>query len=150
MALEAKHGIHCKVVLGTHTIVGLGAWEITGGTTESVTVDEFLSSYHDVELGLITGGTFSFSGLYKKDDTTGADLIRHAFHLQSNLTTLKFYVDLTSYYAGNSTTGTGGGLPEGVPVSKVYITADPTITAEKGGLMGISFSGIYTGAMRLN
>ena len=150
MAHEAKKGIDCKVTLGANKIIGLGTWEITGGAVEQITVDEFGSTYQDVELGLFTGGTFSFSGLYKKDQTTGQDLIRHAFHLQSNLTSLQFYVDSVSYYMANTTTAAGGGLPAGVTSSKIYITADPTIGADKGGLVSISFSGIYTTGMRLN
>lgn len=149
MALESKVGINCKVSLGANQILGIGNWSIGGGGVAELDDTEFGDAYQDVLLGLITGGNVSFAGLYKKDNTTGQDLIRQAFFYKSAITDIRFYVDNTSYYTPNSTTGAGGGLPASVPVSKIYITGEPQISADRSGLMNISFSGKVVGAMRL-
>ena len=149
MAGESKKGIDCKVAFGTNTTLGMGTWEISGSAAAELDDTEFGDQYDDVCAGLFTGGTVTFSGLYKKDDTTGQDIVRSAFYNKDELTTIRFYVDSVSYYTPNSTTAAGGGLPAGVPVSHILVMSEPTITADKGALMSVSFTGRVVGAMRL-
>lgn len=149
MSWESKHGINCKVTVAANNVLGMGTWEFGGATVAELDVTEFGDQHQDVELGLITGGTFSFSGIYKKDDTRGQDLVRQAFWSKSNLTTLRFYVDSISYYTANSTTAAGGGLPAATPVSKIYITTEPSTSVVNTETAQASFSGKVVGAMRL-
>lgn len=149
MANESKVGIDCKVTVGANNILGMGTWEFGGGSVAELDDTEFGDDYFQSLSGLITGGTISFSGMYKADDTQGQDLIRQAFFYKSDLTDIRFYVDDNSYYTPNSTTAAGGGLPAEVPVSHIKILTEPTTSADKNGLASVSFSGKILGAMRL-
>jgi len=148
MANESKVGINQKVSLGSNKILGMGTWEISGGSFALLDDTEYGDDYEQVLAGLITGGTVTASGRFKKDDTQGQDLIRQAFFYQSQITDLRLYVDSVSYYTPNSTTAAGGGLPANVPVSHILINEEPTISSDKGDLMNFSFSGKIVGAMR--
>ncbi len=149
MALESKVGMECKVTIAADTIVGLGTWTISGGSYAELDDTDFGDDDTRTLRGLRTGGTVTFSGSYKKDDTTGQDKIRDAYWLKTDHTTLRFYVDDTSYYTPNSTTAAGGGLPAETMVSHIKILTEPTITVDKGSLATIEFEGKIEGAMRL-
>lgn len=149
MALESKVGIDCKVTLGDDVIIGLGTWSISGGSYAELDDTDFGDEDNRTLRGLRTGGTVTFAGNYKKDDVTGQDKIRDAYWLKSDLTTLRFYVDDTSYYTPNSTTGAGGGLPAETMISHIKILAEPMPSVDKNGLATIDFTGKIEGAMRL-
>jgi len=149
MANESLVGKDCKVTLGANSILGMGNWSIGGGSVAELDDTEFGDDYNQILTGLITSGNVSFAGLYKADDTQGQDLIYQAFHYGSSLTDIRFYVNDTSYYTPNSTTAAGGGLPAEAPVSNIYITGEPQITADRSGLMQISFTARVSGVMRL-
>jgi len=147
--LESKVGIDCKVTIGSDAIVGLGTWTISGGSYAELDDTDFGDDDNRILRGLRTGGTVTFAGSYKKDDVTGQDKIRDAYWLKSDLTTLRFYVDDTSYYTPNNTTAAGGGLPAETMVSHIKILTEPNISVDKGGLAAIEFAGKIEGAMRL-
>jgi hypothetical protein len=149
MALESKPGHEVKVTIGSNEIVGLGSWGFSGGSYVEHDDTDFGDDDNRILRGIRTGGTVSFSGSYKKDDTTGQDKIRDAYWLKSDLTDLRFYVDDTSYYTPNSTTAAGGGLPAETMVSHIKILTEPSISADKGSLTSITFDGKVEGAMRL-
>ena len=149
MALESKVGKDCKVTIGSDTIVGIGTWSISGGSYAELDNTAMGDDDYKSLRGIRTGGTVTFSGLYKKDDSSGQDKIRDAYWLKSDLTTLRFYVDDSSYYTPNSTTAAGGGLPAGTMVSHIKILSEPNITFDKGDLGKIDFEGKIEGAMRL-
>ncbi len=149
MALESKIGIDCKVTLGSNTILGLGTWSFTGGSYAELDDTDFGDDDTKMLRGVRTGGTVSFSGKYKADDTDGQDKIRDAFWLKSDLTDIRFYVDDTSYYTPNSTTAAGGGLPAETMVSHIKILTEPNISADKAGVMTTEMEGKIEGAMRL-
>jgi len=149
MALESKPGANCKVTLGTHTILGLGSWSISGGNFAELDDTAFGDDSTRTLRGLRTGGDITFSGNYKKDDTTGQEMIKTAYWAKSNLTTLRFYVDSVSYYTPNSTTAAGGGLPAETQVSHIKIMTEPNFTVENSGLVTVEFTGKLDGAMRL-
>ncbi len=150
MALESKIGKDCKVVIGaSHQILGIGTWSISGGSYGEIEDTEFGDDDVTILRGIRTGGTVTFSGSYKKDDTTGQNMVRDAYWLKSDLTDFKFYVDDTSYYTPNSTTAAGGGLPAETMVSHIKIMTEPSITTDKAGLTTIEFEGKIEGAMRL-
>ncbi len=149
MSLESKVGHECKVTIGANTIVGLGTWSFSGGSYAELDDTDFGDDDNRILRGIRTGGTVAFSGRYKKDDTTGQNKIREAFWLKSDLTDLRFYVDDTSYYTPNSTSGAGGGLPASTMVSHIKILAEPNITVDQTALATIDFTGKIEGAMRL-
>jgi len=149
MALESKPGSACKVTLGANTILGIGSWSITGGSYASLDDTAFGDDSTQIMRGIRTGGNVSFSGKYKKDDTTGQEMIKTAYWAKSDLTTLRFYVDDSSYYTPNSTTGAGGGLPAETQVSHIKIMAEPNFTADINNLITVDFTGVLDGAMRL-
>jgi len=146
--MASKPGRACKVTLGANNILGMGTWEIGGGSVEELDTTEFGNDYQEISLGIITGGSASFNGIYKKSDTQGQDLIRAAFYNKSDITTLRFYIDSVSYFTPNSTTAAGGGLPAESQISYINIISEPTISADKGGLVTISFTGKVSGVMR--
>lgn len=150
MANESKVGIDAKVTIGSDKLLGIGNWSITGGSYAELDDTEFGDDDATTLRGIRTGATVSFSGLYKKDDTSGQDAIRDAYWNKTDLTDLRFYVDDTSYYRPNHTTAAGGGLPAGVMVSHIKILSEPNITFDKGDLGKIEFTGKCEGAMRLN
>jgi len=100
---------------------------------------------------IVEGGQITFSGQYKKDDTTGQDALRSYKLNRASIADIRFYVDETSYYTPNSTTGAGGGVPAGFPVSAVYVTEGPSpdFSGPKGNLGKMSFSVAVDGVMRL-
>ena len=152
MANESKVGYNQKVTIkvgGASNVLGMGTWEISGSAYDLLDDTEYGDTYAQNLAGLITGGTVTFSGRYKKDDTTGQDLVRGAFYYKSDVTDMRFYVDSVSYYTPNSTTAAGGGLPAETPVSHIKVNEEPTITSDKADLMNISFTGTVVGAMRL-
>lgn len=147
----SKPGRACKVTMGaagTTKVLGMGAWEIGGGAVEELDTTEFGNDYQEISLGIITGGNASFSGIYKKTDTQGQDIIRAAFYNKSDITSLRFYVDSVSYFTPNSTTAAGGGLPAESQISYINIISEPTIAVDKAGLVTIGFTGKVSGVMR--
>jgi hypothetical protein len=149
MTWDSKVGKDCKVTLGANTVLGLGTWQLGGGQTAELDDTEFLDEYTTFKLGIVTSGTISFSGLYKPDDTQGQQMIIAAFHAKSDITDMRLYIDETSYYTPNSTTAAGGGLLAESPVSHLNIVGEPQISADKGGLVQISFSARLSGVLRL-
>jgi len=150
----SKIGRNCKVTMvigGAASVLGMGTWEIGGMSAAVVNASAFGDSWEESELGIFSGGTISFSGLYKKDDVTGQNAVRNAFYLRTNLTDIRFYVDSVSYYRPNDSTAVGlNGVSTGSPIGYVNITTAPTISADQGDFLKISFSGIYhTGPMVL-
>lgn len=150
MANESKVGYNQKVAIGASNVLGMGVWEISGSAFALLDDTEYGDAYAQVLAGLITGGTVTFSGRYKKDDTQGQDLLMQAFFYKSTLGNLYFYVDSVSYFAPNHSLSAGGGLPAAVPISHIFINEQPVTTSDKGDLMNISFTGTVVGAMRLN
>lgn len=151
---DSKFGRNCKVTIGvgvTEQVLGMGTWEIGGMSAAVVNASAFGDSWEESELGIFSGGTISFSGLYKKDDVTGQNVVRNAFYKRTDITDMRFYVDTVSYYRPNDFTTVGlHGVSTGSPVGYINITTAPTISADHGDFLKISFSGIYhTGPMCL-
>ena len=149
MSNESLAGRDAKVTLGANIILGLGSWSITGGNFAELDDTAFGDESMQALRGLRTGGSVTFSGNYKKDDTRGQDMIKTAFWNKSDLTDIRFYVDDTSYYTPNSTTAAGGGLPAETDISHIKIFTEPTITVNMGDLAKTDFTGKIEGAMRL-
>lgn len=147
-AVWTENGISADKVLG------MGNWEITGGSYTMLDDSEFCDDDMTELRGMRTPGAVSFAGNFKDDDTTGQDVLRAAYWNGTNLTDLRFYSGSSDgtikydYYAPNDSLSAGGGLPANVPISHIKIIEEPTITADKSELTKISFTGKIEVAMR--
>ena len=146
--MTSKPGRACKVTITEKNVLGMGTWELGGGSVTELDTTEFGNEFSEIELGITVGGNASFSGIYKKDDTQGKDILRAAFYNKSDITTLKFFVDSVSYFTPNSTTAAGGGLPAESQISYINIVSEPSISVDMAGLVTISFTGKISGVMR--
>lgn len=133
-----KPGHYGKVSLGTSTVVGIGTWTIPGTTADVLEDTEFGDNYKTYQIGLLDSGEVSFNGLYDPADTTGQGALRTANQAGTALTSLRFYIDNTSYWTPTTTN----------PVSSILITAWE-IGLDKSGLGTASFTGKVSGKLEL-
>ena len=136
--MSFKKGKNCKVSIGSDKVVGIGTWSISGMTSDMLEDTEFGDAWKTFQFGLKDGGTIAFEGLYDPDDATGQDVLRSALENDDDITTLRLYVDNTSYWTPKTTS----------PTSKINVTAWD-IKADKSGLMAATFSCKISGAMEL-
>jgi hypothetical protein len=151
MAASPKSGRYCAVKIGTYTVLGQGQWSLSGVTADQLDASEFGLEWKQFEFGMLDGGQISFSGLFDPADSTGQEALREANIENTDMTTLRLYVDNTSYYEPCQTSGylspstTSGASTE---VSHVNIISFD-ISADKSGLMQTSFTAKVSGAMVL-
>jgi hypothetical protein len=148
----SKAGYLGKVTIGTNKILGIGQWQITGGTADELDDTELGDEEEKIVLGMGRGGAVSFSGNHKPGDTTGQIALIQAYKNRTELTDLRFWIDETSYYMPCQTAGylhpsvtTGGGTV----VSNVLIKQAMSISYDKGSLGSTSFEGRVNGDMVL-
>lgn len=146
-----KSGRNCKVTMGTNTVVGMGNWQIGGITSDQLETSSFGTQWKTFDLGMTDGGTVTFAGLYSSGDTTGQEALKLANLQNTQVTTLRLYVDNTSYYvpcqttyyfSPDTTTGADSILSH-VKIQSYDITAD------KGDMVKISFTAKVSGCMVL-
>lgn len=135
-------GKNHKVSLGATKVIGIGTVSWAGAATQMLDDTEFGDDYEFKCPGMITGGTISFAGNAKPGDTTGQ--IQLALHRDQgdNVTTLRIYINDTSYYESCQTSGyldptntTGANtVPSYVNVTAIDVTGD------KGALLQVSFT----------
>jgi hypothetical protein len=141
MAGESKVTYKGKITLGASNILGMGTWTWTGMSRAMLDDSEFGDEGADYLGDMLECGKITASGNFKKDDTTGQDIVRSALINDSNLIDIRFYVDATSYYTPNSTTAAGGGLLAGWPVGHVKVESfDIDFSGPKGNLGKFDFS----------
>lgn len=134
-----KAGKACAVKLGTATVVGMGTWRMPGVNTDLIETTSFGDSAKKFITGLLDYGDVSFEGLYDPADSTGQAALIAANLSGTTLTTVRLYVDNTSYWAPNLTADSASGM----------LVQSFSIEAEKSGAMRISFSGRATGPWAL-
>jgi len=146
-----KSGKDCNVSLGANSIVGMGTWSLSGITADQMDATAFNDNWKTFEFGAKDGGTIAFSGLWDAADTTGREALELANLVNTDITTLRLYVDDTSYFEPCQTTGyhsptntTGNDTI----VSHVNVTAY-NVNADKADLMKIDFSCKVSGMMVL-
>jgi len=151
MAHESKQVYKGKVALGTDTVLGMGTWSHSGLAREMLDDTEFGDKVKSYLPGILDGGTVSFSGKYKADDTTGQDVLRAALMNGTPISDIRFYTDASGYFMPNDSTGAGGGVPASFPISRVFVTSlDVDYSGPTGALGTISFSVQVDGVLRLN
>lgn len=149
--MAVKIGKDCSVKIGTATVASMGTWSMSGITTDQLESTSFGDEWKKYEFGLKDGGTISFSGLYDPADVTGQGALIEDNVEASDITTIRLYVDNTSYYEPcqttfylSPTTTTGASTQ----LSNVNITS-LDISSDKSGLMNISFQAKVSGVMVL-
>ena len=146
-----KSGKDCAVKLGTSTVVGMGDWSITGITADQMDSSAMGDNWKTFEFGMKDGGTISFSGIADPADTTGQETLQLANLANTDFTTLRLYIDDTSYYVPCQTTGYFSPTnTTGIDtvLSHVNVTSYD-ITADKADLVKVSFTAKVSGCMVL-
>jgi len=149
--MAKKVGKDAAVKLATNTVVGMGTWTLDGITTDQIETSAFGDEWKTYLYGMKDGGTVSFNGHFDPADTTGQEMLAQANLYGSALTTLRFYIDNTSYYIPNQSTGYfSPTLTTGADtvLSSVAITGF-NVSFDKSGVGAISFTGKVSGVMVL-
>jgi len=149
--MGVKVGHLGKVTLGATTILGMGTWTISGVTADQLDSSVFGTNYKTFEFGMKDGGQITFNGLLDPADDTSQSLLQKYNMDNTDVTDLRLYVDNTSYYEPNQTTGyfnQTSSAGEDTPVSHVNITSYD-ISQDKSALATISFTAKVSGVMVL-
>jgi len=149
--MSTRHAKDAVVKLGSATVVGIGNWSIDGITTDQVDASALGDNWMSYKFGMKDGGTITFAGLADPADTTGQEALEIANIENTELTTLRLYVDDTSYYEPCQTTGyfsPASTTGNDTTVSYVNVTGY-NISADKSGMVNISFNCKVSGMMVL-
>jgi len=150
--MAVKVGHLGKVTLGASTIVGMGTWSLSGITVDQMESSAFGQNWKTYEFGMKDGGQISFNGFLDPADVTGQTALQRANIENTDLTSLRLYVDSTSYYEPCQTTYyfAPNSLSTGndTILSNVNITSYD-ISMDKAGLATISFTAKVSGVMVL-
>ena len=143
-----------KVTLGSSTVVGMGTWTMSGITTDQMEYSQFGDNWKVFEFGMKDGGQITFNGFLDKTDSgAGGQWALQKYNMDNtDVTSLRLYVDNTSWYEPCATTsyfspGTWSSAQETIK-SHVNITAYE-IGMDKAGLATISFTAKVSGVMVL-
>ena len=146
-----KSGKDCKVSIAAATVVGMGTWSISGVTADQMDTSAFNDNWKTFEFGMKDGGTVEFSGLGDPADTTGQEALELANLNNTDMTTLRLYVDDTSYYTPNATTGYYS--PDSTTGNDTILSwvniVSYSINADKAGMLQKSFTAKVSGNMVL-
>ena len=150
--MGVKVGHLGKVTLGASTIVAMGTWSMSGITADQMESSAFGQNWKTYEFGMKDGGQITFNGFLDPADTTGQQALQKANIDNIDLTSMRLYIDNTSYYEPCQTTGyfAPGSLStaQDTIASHVNITSYD-ISMDKAGLATISFTGKVSGLMVL-
>ena len=150
--MAVKAGYLASVTLGTSTIVAMGTWSLSGITADQMESSSFGDNWKTYEFGMKDGGTISFDGFLDPADTTGQQALMKANLDNTDLTSLRLYVDNTSYYEPCQTTSyfAPGSLSTGQDTVYSYVNITSyDIGMDKAGLGTVSFTGKVSGVMVL-
>ena len=131
-------GKDAAVGLGSTIVLGMGTWNMTGVTTDMYEDTEFRDEWKTFVPGLKDGGQITFNGIYNPDDTTGQGAMRTYCDNGDNVTSLRLYINNTSYWIPTTTN----------PVSHVNIT-EWNISTDKAGVAQASFTAKISGKMEV-
>lgn len=131
----AKVGKLASVKYNGNKVAGMGTWNLSGFTRDTLEDTEFGDDIKTYVFGMADGGTVDFNGIYDPADTTGVIALDALCVAGTLLTTgtaaLAFYIDSTSYYALNA--------------GNMLVTKSRTVSMDKSGLGQISFSAKISG-----
>lgn len=142
--MPAIAGVNTMVTLGLTRIVGIGTWRFDGITTDMIEVSELCGEWKTFLCGLKDGGSVSFDGYYDMTIDHHHALIDYNLRCVC-LTSLRFYLSCNtdgSYWKPTKTGVAGSGMTNScIRIESFEISAD------KGGLASISFTGKIEGSM---
>ena len=149
--MAVKIGKDCAVSIGANDVAGMGTWSLSGVSSDQLETSVFGDNWKTYEFGMKDGGQITFSGLFDPADTTGQDVLKEANLANTDLTTLRFYVDNTSYYECCATTGywtPSDSVGNDTVLSHLNVTSWD-VSADKSGLMQTNFTCKVSGCMVL-
>jgi len=97
-----KIGRNCAVKLGSTQILGLGTWTLSGIDSDVIEDTEFGDDYKTYQVGFREGGTITFNGYHDPTDATGQTALKTYWRGGNEITSLRLYVDSTSYWSSYS------------------------------------------------
>ena len=137
MAVGTMSGRLAKVTIAANTVVGMGTWTIPISLDE-IDATSFGSTWKKTDVGF-SGWSASFNGYYDTGDTTGQGALQTAAIAGTLLTTVRFYVDSTSYWTPDVTSDAAAGCR----ITSLEMTFD------KADIGRISYSVAGTGPITL-
>ena len=147
--MASRIGIQSAVKMGVSQVLGIGKWVYTPPAPNELNENEFGDKFEKTKHGLKTGGTISFEGLAKGDSGAKQEELRQAWLNNTEVTTLKFYEDNTSYLEVCRTSGYfSPSLTTGADtvLSHLKITSF-NMDADMNGMNKISFTGKLNGLL---
>lgn len=136
--MGSRIGKDAVVKLGSTQILGLGTWNMTGVVTDQYEDTEFGDDWKTFVSGLKDGGQITFNGIYNPEDTAGQGAMRTYCDNGTEVTSLRLYIDNTSYWTPKTTS----------PYSYVSVT-EWSISADKANVMQCNFTCKISGQMEL-
>jgi hypothetical protein len=149
--MSKRHGRYCSVRIAAVAVLGMGAWSMSGITSDQIEVTDFGDNWKDFEFGAKDGGTISFNGFCDPDDTVGQLALIDANVENTDLSDLKLYIDSTSFFEPCQTAGylhPGKTTGADTAVSHVNVTSF-NVDVDKTGMLNISFEAKVSGVMVL-
>lgn len=105
--MSTYNGRDGKVVIGTWTVAEMASWSLDLSNDE-IDTTAFGSTWKKSDVGM-RGWSLSVEGHYDPSDSTGQNDIEDAWADGSLVTTIKLYVDNTSYWVPDITTDSDAG-----------------------------------------
>lgn len=128
MANDPLMGRNASVKIGTVLIDNLGKWTINF-TGADIDVSKFGTVWERKMPGMV-GWNASLEGMWDKDDHTGQQTLLEAKIHGTKITTIRFYVDDTTYWAPDVAEDATAGC---------YIQ-NVTVSQDKAGVAGLTMS----------
>ena len=139
-------GYKGKILKGTTNILGMAEWNYSGETRNTEPSNLFNYQYQIQTATTIEGGEISVSGDFLIGDP-GLALIEEAFHLGTELTDLKLYVDADNYFIADPNTVLFDGTSQ---PSHIIITKSPTAVKQAAsGIARTEFTAKVSGRLIL-
>ena len=105
--MTTKNGRNATVKYGTYTIAELASWSLDLSNDE-IDTSAFGSTWKKSDVGM-RGWSLSVSGHWDPTDSTGQAMIEAAWAAGSLISTIKMYVDTSSYWVPDVTTDSSAG-----------------------------------------
>jgi hypothetical protein len=149
--MSFRDGSNFKIALGTSKIVGMGKVTVNGITADRYDSSEFGNNWKTFEFGMKDGGVLSFDGIWDPDDETGQQTLQLANLNNSDVYNLRVYIDNTSYYTPNATTGYFSPfVTTGADTIKGWVNVESwSFSGDKADLGRVQFSCKISGPMVL-
>jgi len=105
--MTTKNGRNATVKYGTYTVAELASWSLDLSNDE-IDTSAFGSTWKKSDVGM-RGWSLAVSGHWDPTDSTGQSMIEAAWAAGSLISTIKMYVDTSSYWVPDVTTDSSAG-----------------------------------------